>query len=224
MSRESQFRFGEDEEKTAIMVRPPVVVDEDTLCVTHREAGLSPIVRESLSTHRATFEWPQRRWWQRRPWLWIAKLFGRRARSGPGPVQLRGRTLDHVAPLLWEGTSDELVAITEVLARVRVAKMRGPGVFLEERILFFLERAEVAEDGSIGLAAVRAYVLDAYREDVDRALLHLEAKGRIDLLPPVAPASGVRRGAPVGACIDHPTRGPLERCIPITPKRAGVVS
>jgi hypothetical protein len=119
----------------------------------------------------------------------------------------RRAVVDEVHTLLWSFEPRELGETVKLIEHIVAARFAGPEGRVEAQIIYALMHIRADEDGAVGLAVLRGKLLGIARSAVDQALLRLEERCQVVLLP-ADPASGMRQPA---AGLEHATRGLLER-------------
>ncbi len=205
---------GEDDgAQTIVMKRPPI-------------AAVPSSAPPPAEDHRPTLFDPNcvPSWWRRfGAWLGHAgRSLGRRMRPvialpelPPLPPPTRGGTLvcanavalEEVFHLLWRLGPEDVRAVGRLVHHILAARALGPEPLTDARVLFVLSRLWPDADGTVTLEQLRDRMAGFPRALLDDALLRLEAREEIALLP--AEENDVRGE---GAALRHPTRGSLSRC------------
>jgi hypothetical protein len=120
-----------------------------------------------------------------------------------------------VHTLLWSLEPHELEETAKLIAYIGASRLAGPEARVEAQILHALMYIRPDECGAVGLAFFRGRLLGVARSAVDQALLRLEERGQVVLLP----ADLASRARQATAAIEHPSRGLLERVALVTRAR-----
>lgn len=131
-----------------------------------------------------------------------------KTRSQPPVSSASSRRLSQRAifELVWTLDNAALDALTAHIERIVSARRLGPEAYAESRVVDLLDQLALAERGhseGICISILRARIPEVSRAMVDHALLSLENRGVVALLPDEFGQDG----------IDDPVRGHLSRCI-----------
>lgn len=158
-------------------------------------------------------------WW-RRLGRWLARLM-RPVPSLPelppipSPVHAapsaysRAAMLEEVFHFLWRVELGSVRAVGRLALHILAVRSHGLDGATEAHVCFVLSRLQPDNDGTIALPGLRDRMMGVPNDAVDRALLQLEARGLIELLPALSHDDVRGRGA----AIQHRTRGKLSRCV-----------
>jgi hypothetical protein len=128
-------------------------------------------------------------------------------KRSPTLVCANTASLEEVFHLLWRLDHEEVCAVGRVAHHVLAARALGPEPMTDAHVLFVLSRLWPDTDGTVMLERLRDRMSRLPRVVLDEALLRLEAREEIALLP--ADQNDLRGE---GAALRHPTRGMLSRC------------
>ena len=147
-------------------------------------------------------------------------------RSQPPISSASSRRLSQRAmfELVWTLDNAALDALAGHIGRIIAARRLGPEAYAESRIVDLLDHLTLTERGhgeGIGIATMRARIPEVARPMFDHALLSLENRGVVALLPDELGHEGFGAQSAEGGSkpqmfsqgIDDPVRGHLTRCI-----------
>lgn len=131
-----------------------------------------------------------------------------RPRSQPPVSSHSSRRLSQRAifELVWTLDNAALDALSSHIARIIAVRRLGPEAYAESRIVDLLDNLQSTERGAsegMGISILRARIPEVTRAMFDHALLRLENRGIVELLPDELGHDG----------IFDPVRGHLNRCI-----------